>query len=258
MDHESGKDLPRGVALSWGIEKTAQRGPKREMSLKQIVDAAIAIADRDGLPGVSMSRVAAALGYTSMSLYRYVPSKDDLMLLMQDAVCDIPVPPEEQGKDWREGMHEFVRAIVRCFREHPWFCDIPISGVPVTPNHLKIADWALRTMKGLPLTDHEKMSTVLLLTNYARVHAMFQRDIDRAVQSGVTQGELSGADYGAALRQLVTPDRFPHLHPIMAAGVYTGEDADADPFGDEFEFGFERILDGIGNFVAAKEAQPER
>ena len=74
--------LPRGVALSWGLDKKPKRGPKRELSLKQIVDTAIVIADKDGLSAVSMNRVAASFGFTTMSLYRYVPSKDDLVLLM--------------------------------------------------------------------------------------------------------------------------------------------------------------------------------
>ena len=55
-------DLPRAVALAWGVAANPQRGPKRELSIERIVDAAIAIADEDGLAAVSMSSVAAALG----------------------------------------------------------------------------------------------------------------------------------------------------------------------------------------------------
>ncbi len=98
------------------ISARSQRGPKREMSLKQIVDSAIAIADKEGLSAVSMNKVAASLGFTTMALYRYVPSKEDLILLMQDAVLDISIP-EENSAHWRENMTAVVLAIMRCFQE---------------------------------------------------------------------------------------------------------------------------------------------
>jgi len=85
--------LPNGVKLAWGITKQPSRGPKGELSIAKIVEAAIEIADRDGLASLSMSRVAAALGFTAMSLYRYVSGKEDLLVLMQDAVCAKLSPP---------------------------------------------------------------------------------------------------------------------------------------------------------------------
>ena len=83
-------DLPRGVALAWGIAADPQRGPKREMSVERIVEAAVEIADAEGLGAVSMAAVAARLGYTPMSLYRYVSAKDDLVLLMQEEATGLP------------------------------------------------------------------------------------------------------------------------------------------------------------------------
>ncbi|GIP32813.1 TetR/AcrR family transcriptional regulator [Paenibacillus sp. J2TS4] len=250
MDHEAISKLPRAVALSWGIVKESQRGPKREMSIKKIVDAAIAIADKDGLSAVSMSRVAASLGFTAMSLYRYIPSKDDLLLLMQDAVCAIPIPPEEKDIDWRESMREYVRATINVFVEHPWYGDIPISGVPVTPNNLQIIDWALRPMRDFPLNDYEKISIILLLSSYARSTGIIQRDIDRAMRTGASPAVVSGLDYGAALRQLVTPERFPNLDPIIRSGAYTEENVNENTVGNDFDFGLERILDGIEHYLA--------
>ncbi|WP_197483426.1 TetR/AcrR family transcriptional regulator [Paenibacillus elgii] len=171
------------------------------MSLKQIVDSAIAIADKEGLSAVSMNKVAASLGFTTMALYRYVPSKEDLILLMQDAVLDISIS-EENSAHWRENMTALVLAIMRCFQEHPWLCDIPASGIPITPNHLRIVDWALRMMSDLPLDHREKISIVVLLTSHARVHSFFQRDMDRAVQTGVNSGPVPGVSYKAALEHL--------------------------------------------------------
>ncbi|QQZ09671.1 TetR/AcrR family transcriptional regulator [Heyndrickxia vini] len=252
MNDQFEDNLPRGVALSWGLVKQPRRGPKREMNLKQIVDAAITIADKDGLAAVSMNKVAASLGFTPMSLYRYIPSKDDLLLLMQDAVCDIPIPPIKQGTTWRENLRTYVQACIGVFYKHPWFGDIPVSSVPLTPNNLQIVDWALRGMNELPLNDHEKMSVALLLSSYARSSGMIQRDLNQAIQSGKKQSAISGQDYSAALKQLVTPERFPDLYNVVISGAYTEENNEENNVGDDFEFGLERILDGIEYYIEKK------
>ncbi|RKP55037.1 TetR/AcrR family transcriptional regulator [Cohnella endophytica] len=252
MEDETLGGLPRGVALSWGLIKEPQRGPKREMSIQKIVESAIGIADKDGLSAVSMNRVAASLGFTAMSLYRYIPGKDELLLLMQDAVCEIDLLTAHEITDWREGMREYVRKTVGVFQDHPWFGDIPISGVPMTPNNLGIIDWVLRTMRGLPLRDNEKMSFVLLLSSYARVYGMLQRDMNRAVQSGISPEAFGGIPFTSALKILVTADRYPDLQPVVMSGAYTDEGQNEEDVINDFEFGLERILDGIEQYVNRK------
>jgi AcrR family transcriptional regulator len=250
IDEEVLQGLPPGVTLSWGIVKQPRRGPKGELSVKKIVDAAIEIADQDGLAAVSMKRVAQSLGFTTMSLYRYITSKEDLLVLMQDAVCDIPIPPEEAGKTWRQEMREYVWTCVGVFREHPWYGDIPITSVPITPGNLQVIDWMLRIMRGFPLNDFEKMSFLLLVSSYTRACGLIARDMDRAIREGASPETFSGVSYSAALKQLVKSDRFPYLYPILMSGAYTDE-AD-NPIGDDLDFGLERILDGIEHYLKQK------
>ncbi|THF84080.1 TetR/AcrR family transcriptional regulator [Cohnella fermenti] len=242
---EVGKMLPAGAALSWGLVKPPQRGPKREMSIDQIVQKAIEIADKDGLAAVSMNRIATELGFTAMSLYRYIPSKDDLLLLMQDAACDFPLPPERPPEEWRESMREYVAGTIDLFRVHPWYPDIPIFGIPIAPHNLRMVDWALRSMRDMPLNDYEKMSFVLLLSGYARNCGVIRRDMDRAVQAGSSEEEFGGLNYTTALRVLIKPEQYPDLHPIVISGAYTEENRDENPIGDDMDFGLERILDSI-------------
>ncbi|GLX66498.1 TetR/AcrR family transcriptional regulator [Paenibacillus glycanilyticus] len=259
MEHEDDVQivgsLPKGVALAWGLVKEPQRGPKRELSINQIVAAAVQLADQEGLQAVSMSRVAASLGFTAMSLYRYVQSKDDLLLLMQEQVIQLPEDQLEEGADWREGLRQYVRACIAVFVKHPWFADIPVSGVPITPNNLLIVDLALRPMRNLPLNDYEKMSTVLLLSSYARSTGMIQRDMERAIQGGASPGEFSGLNYTKALKLLVKKEQYPDLQPLIASGVYTEENPADNPIGNDFDFGLERILDGVEHYIAARGAK---
>ncbi|GIP38165.1 TetR family transcriptional regulator [Paenibacillus sp. J31TS4] len=247
--------LPNGVKLSWGLGKQPKRGPKGELSVEQIVEAAVAIADREGLAAVSMSRVAGALGFTTMSLYRYLSSKEDLLVLMQDAASAVPIPPQREEADWRDEMREYVRETIRVFREHPWYGDLPITGVPVTPNVLRFVEWGLRTMREFPLSDYEKMSIILLLSSYARSCGIIEQDLGRLVREGGDPDSFSGLSYTAALRRLVDADRYPYLHPLVMSGVYTGEKEDENPVGDDMEFGLERILDGIQHYLDTKQGK---
>jgi AcrR family transcriptional regulator len=246
-------ELPRAVALAWGVAANPQRGPKRELSIERIVDAAIGIADAEGLGAVSMSRVAASLGFTTMSLYRYVTSKDDLILLMQEAATEVPPPADDIERGWREGVTAWVLAIRSAYREHSWLVDIPISGAPITPNSLLMVDWMLRELRPLPLSDGEKMSTLLLLTSYARATAAQERDLTAAA-SAMAGDDGAGMEHTfAALVELVTPERFPDLSPLFAAGGYLADISDAAD-DEDFEFGLQRILDGVEYHVGRVEA----
>ena len=74
------------------------------MSIERIVEAAVELADADGIGAVSMSSVAARLGYTTMSLYRYVSAKDDLLVLMNEEGVGLPPDHDPIDDDWRAGL----------------------------------------------------------------------------------------------------------------------------------------------------------
>lgn len=249
--------LPRAVALSWGVAEHPQRGPKRELSIERIVDTAIELADAEGLAAVSMSRIAGELGFTTMSLYRYVTSKDDVLALMQDAVCAIPIPPDDElagrrgsedaAHDWRAGLRRWAMATIEVMREHPWFPDIPINGIPLMPNNLAVLDWGLREMRSLPLSDGEKMSTALLLSSYARAVGVVERDVTRSREADGPPAY--GEAFTSALAELVTPERFPDLAPLVSSGTYADADGGEQ---DDFAYGLDRILDGIERYVSER------
>ncbi len=243
--------LPSGVKLSWGFIKQPRRGPKGELSIEKIVSAAVEIADRDGLAAVSMSRVAQSLGFSAMSLYRYISSKEDLLTLMQDAVCAVPAPPKDSIPDWREGMRVFVRMSVGILRKHPWFADIPIAGAPLTPNSLRLVDWVLGTMRECSVTDLEKMGFIMLLSSYARANGILQRDMDLALQAGGSEEQFGGYSYSDVMKQLVKAGDYPDLYPVMQSGAYSGEEANGS-LDDDLDFGLERILDGIAVYLETR------
>jgi AcrR family transcriptional regulator len=231
-------ELPRGVALAWGVAAHPQRGPKRELSIERIVETAIEIADADGLGAVSMSSIATRLGFTTMSLYRYVTAKDDLILLMQEYGTGLPPAAIADAPDWRTGLSLWRRASLESYMAHPWLIDVPISGTPNTPNNLQWMDGALAALDGTPLSPQERVAVLLLVTGQARWEASVIRGY-AAAPGTITENDRANAHI---LKTLVTPEDFPALHPVIESGAFEAED-------DPFSFGFELLLDGVERYI---------
>ncbi|MGR0220304.1 TetR/AcrR family transcriptional regulator [Agromyces sp. ZXT2-6] len=238
-------ELPRGVALAWGVAANPQRGPKREMSIERIVDAAVEIADAEGLAAVSMSRVAQSLGYTTMSLYRYVTAKDDLLVLMQERGTGLPPEPDPDldPADWRSRLRAIGHAQLEVQRQHPWLLDVSIQGTPVTPNNLAWMDAMLDTLADTPLDEDERVATILLVTGQVRWQSTIERSYDVAAREAGVDPQAIDDGRSAILDALVTAEQFPALRRAVDAGVFAR--ADDDPFG----FGLERVLDGVADYI---------
>ncbi|WP_166844920.1 TetR/AcrR family transcriptional regulator [Isoptericola sp. BMS4] len=244
-------ELPPRLALAWGVAERPERVPRRELSIERIVEAAVEIADAEGLAGVSMARVAKSLGFTTMSLYRYVTSKDDLLLLMQEVAFDVEFPPAHDPADWRNELREWALLTLATYRRHPWVLDIPITGAPMTPNNLRAADAGLRALRSAPLDDSEKVATILLVNGYTRNAAMLGRDLQRAADQH--DGAYDATGMADTLRALVDEVRFPYLRPLVERGTYVPEVPELDDV-DDVAWGLERTLDGVAAYVVGKDA----
>jgi AcrR family transcriptional regulator len=168
VENDVEPELPRGIALAWGIAANPQRGPKREMSVERIVETAVELADAEGLGAVSMAAVAAKLGFTPMSLYRYVTAKDDLILLMLEEATGLPSDEALSVGGWRAGLVALYREQIQTYLVHPWVLEIPITGSPATPNSSSWMDAGLRALADTPLTHDERLAVMLLVTGHAR------------------------------------------------------------------------------------------
>jgi AcrR family transcriptional regulator len=240
-------ELPRAVALAWGVAANPQRGPKREMSVERIVDVAVELADAGGLAAVSMSAVANALGFTPMSLYRYVTAKDDLVLLMQERGTGLPPESVVEAEGWRAGLDLWMRGTVEVYVRHPWLLDIPISSTPVTPNNLAWLEAGLQVLEPIGISLNEKVSILLALTAQSRWEGLVYRGYNEAAQAaGSTPDDLELAAT-AILEALVTPEEFPYVHAAVMAGVFSPDAGDGE---DPFAFGRERVLDGVESYLA--------
>ena len=247
---EQAAALPPGVARAWGHDDRARSGPKPGLTLATITRAAIDLADADGLDAVSMARLAGSLGYTTMSLYRYVGSKDELLALLLDGVTEDAlreVPPVPHG-DWRAALRAWAEQQIAVLLAHPWILSLRLHGPPMGPNSLAFVERALAAMAPLPLEPWERMAVVGLLSSYALSEARLSVD--------ATESTLG---YGEQLRLLVDPDRFPALHDVVSSGQLDDVRPPAPgTIDDATRFGVERILDGVEALVAPRRASPRR
>ncbi|MFZ0041581.1 MAG: TetR/AcrR family transcriptional regulator [Solirubrobacteraceae bacterium] len=240
--------IPASIQLAWGRREPGSRGPKRGLTLQTIVTAGIKVALTEGVGSLSMARIAAELGVGTMSLYRYVAAKDDLLALMVDAALGQP-PAATSGEDWRGGLRRWAEGVRDAYRRHPWSLRVPITGPPLGPNNVAWLENALTALAQTPLSEQEKLSSVLLVSGFVRNEETLVADL-RAGNAA----EPVMPNYGTLVGKLLGPDSHPALQRAIASGVLD----DDDDIEVEFEFGIERILDGIAALVATKRKRPRK
>src|SRR5690606_14112956 len=149
---------------------------------------------------------------------------------------------------WRAGLAAWAAGNVEVYREHPWVLDVPVAGVAATPHSAAWLDLGLETLAGLPITEPEKLATVLLVMGQCRWQGLVERSYaDAAKASG---GDLQAVESGmeAMMRYFITPEAFPAIAQAVGGGAF-GMDGP-----DPFAYGIERVLDGIEGYVAARAA----
>jgi AcrR family transcriptional regulator len=246
------RDPDLTVELLWGRQPQPTRGPKPGLSLDRIVTTAIEIADAEGLAGLSMRRVAEELGFTTMSLYRYVPGKDELIELAVDAATG-PRPDPPQG-EWRVDLGNWARLNLANYRAHPWALEVPITHPPMGPNQIDWMDWALQAMTGAGLSAEEMLSVLMLLSGYVRGQAQLANTLAQVESTtGASEREWDAA-YARLIGRVVAAGEHPGLTLLASSGAFGPSDETDDTWlEDSFEFGLQRILDGIAAHVAGRD-----
>jgi AcrR family transcriptional regulator len=245
---ETETGLPASFEMAWGVRDRPTKGPKRGLSLEQIVDAGVHVANTEGIGGVSMGRVAKELGASAMSLYRYVASKDELLALMIDGAFG-QVEFELSDGTWRERLKQWAEIELDAYRRFPWILRIPITGAPIMPRQIWFMEQGLRALGGTGLEEQDKLSAVLLVTSFTRSFAMLSSDIAAAFESGDPTTARVMPRYGELIRKLTTAEEYPALHAVVDAGTFDDDGEGFDDLDYDFRFGLERVLDGIEALV---------
>jgi AcrR family transcriptional regulator len=242
--------LPPGLDLLWGRRERGKRGPRAGLSADAIVAAAITIADAEGLEAVSMARVAEKLGFTTMSLYRHVASKEELLQLMWNASALGAEHLVIEGDDWRSRLRTWAIIQRDMLDRHPWITQMPMAAPPVAPNSLHFVERGLATLDETGLADADKLRIIGLLSSYTLSEARMASDAARAAAAAqAAKGDGDGQSgppvpFESLLRELLDEQTYPRLYRIAwTPGAATVSER------DEFLFGIDRILDGVAALI---------
>ncbi len=227
--------------------------PSTPLTPGRIVATAIAVADAEGLDGLSMRRVATDLGAAPMSLYRHVSDRDDLVMRMTDAVMwEEWRPPAEPPPGWRAQLEFAGRTLWAAFRRHPWLAPaLSLTRPQPIAGGMAYTEWVLAALDGHGLAAAEALHVHLALFNVVRGTAInLEAEAAAEAASGLGNDEWM-ATQESALRSIVSSGRYPHFEHVLAGEF----DLDMDAV---FERSLRYLLDGLAVALATSGRVPRR
>lgn len=230
---------PAVPEVIWARPERAGRGPKPAFSRADIAAAAVRIADAEGLDAVSMRKVAAELGCGTMSLYNYVPRKEDLYELMLDAVSagyDLPDP----SGDWRADLLALAHQARGMMHRHTWVPRLMSPVYGFSPNALRYLEYALSCLDGVDARFGEKMELIAMLNGVVTTYTANEiATAERSRSLPWSEEQEQAARTGYLISQIMTGK-----YPRMAAGF--AEDPGPIDLDAVFDRALDRVLDSFG------------
>ncbi|MFI7365670.1 TetR/AcrR family transcriptional regulator [Streptomyces sp. NPDC050149] len=230
---------PAVPEVIWARPERAGRGPKPAFSRADIAAAAVRIADAEGLDAVSMRKVAAELGCGTMSLYNYVPRKEDLYELMLDAVSagyDLTDP----SGDWRADLLALAHQTRGMMHRHTWVPRLMSPVYGFSPNALRYLEYALSCLDGVDARFGEKMELIAMLNGVVTTYTANEiATAERSRSLPWSEEQEQAARTGYLISQIMTGK-----YPRMAAGF--AEDPGPIDLDAVFDRALARVLDSFG------------
>jgi len=235
--------------LLWEDRSRPTRGPKPGLTPDDVVQAAIQIADEEGLAAVTMHAVAARLGFTTMALYRYFPNKEALYDAIVDAGIGRPPHPTGPRRDWRAEVTRWAHAKRAMSCARPWLAELPFVAAPHGPNWLSWLEAVTDSLSSTGLSSADIGQMLSVIDGYTRGASDTAISLARARARGTSEQEWAAA-VGADLGRAIGDPRFPKFAALLTAP----SDGQPRTMDESFDFGLQRVLDGIELYV--KSATP--
>jgi AcrR family transcriptional regulator len=212
-------------------------GPVRRVpiTLDRIVAGALELIDRDGLAALSMRNLATELQTGTTTLYRYVAGKDEVLVLVADAVLEqTQLRRPLEGLDWREVLEEVARSMRTVLCSHPNVAALFATAVPVGPNSLRGKELTLTVLRERGF-DKTLAADVYTAVSHLVLASVLQEPMNDFRTGGLGESKsLTLRDFYSSL----PAEKYPHL--VELAGELTSRTAL-----QEFEFGLGCLLDGV-------------
>ncbi|WP_327111554.1 TetR/AcrR family transcriptional regulator [Nocardia sp. NBC_01730] len=234
-------------------EELERSGPGRRpgYSRAKIIEAAVKVADVEGLDAATMRRIAVELGTGAMSLYRYVTSRDDLVDLMIDAALgEIDLPARPSG-DWRSDLSLVAEETRAVGLRHPWQITLANRRPTLGPNSLRVQEFAMSALDGFGLDIDEIASLVGMVSDYA--HSAVHREIgwlEEARRTGMDMAQWMSGYVGPYVARIVACGQYPMFNRSIRQARIPHLPPEA-----RFRYGLDHVLNGIAASLPAQSRQ---
>ncbi|MGW0516372.1 MULTISPECIES: TetR/AcrR family transcriptional regulator [unclassified Crossiella] len=242
----SGADnpLPRADVVWTRIPVVVERVRRPSLTVERMVDAAVRVADAEGVDAVSMRRLATELETGTTSLYRQLSGKEDLLELMVDSVYGECALPEQPSGDWRTDLSLVATEGRQLMLRHSWLVSVVGSRPPIGPNALRYMDFALAAARGATEDATEASGLVDAVSSMVLggvVNEVAEREAQRRSGQDERQWRETVQPY---IQQVVESGRYPEVtRRVLDAVDRTHE--------QQFELGLELLLNGIAARIGA-------
>ena len=209
--------------------------PRARLSKERVLEAAVALAVRDGIESLTMRKLADELGAGAMSLYHHVPNKEQLLDGMVDIVFgEIEPPPADV--DWKTAMRERAVSTREALARHPWAIGLMEGRTTHGPANLRLHNAVLGCLRAAGFSLEATVHAYSVLDAYIYGFALQQRDMSsESADDFAAEAQRQMHEYEAVLAE------YPHLVEVVGGYVATaGYD-----YATEFVFGLDLILDGL-------------
>jgi AcrR family transcriptional regulator len=232
----------------------SKRSAKAPLSREAIVDAALALLDREGSGALTMRGVAIELNTGPASLYAHINDKEELENLLFDRIAgEVPLPVPDPSR-WREQVKQLLTDQADVFSRHPGAAAFAMARIPYGPNALDRMESMLSLLRAGGIADHVAAFAADLLYLYVTAHA-YEESVYRA--QGKT--EESEQEHYLQLEQYfksLPTSRFPNLVRLSSTFFDLGGDR-SGPAIDRFQLGLDVLLSGL-EAVTKSNAPPPR
>ena len=245
----AGQPYGRPAAPSSPARARSVRSGAGAVTRQRVIESAIAIADAEGVVAVSLRRIAVNLNVSTMSLYRTIANKDDLLAGMMDTLMGEEAWPVTPPRGWRAQLEYIAHRQWRGYQSHPWLAQIvSLTRPQLAPNAMRHTEWALRAIDGYGLDATTRLYIVLTLFGHVRGAATGLEAEQQAERDTGIDIEEWMRVHDTRFAPVIQSGRFPHLAKL---------DNNADVAFDLdalFEFGLTRLLDGFAALIRLRSA----
>lgn len=212
--------------------------PRVPLNRERVLRGAIAVADAGGLASLTMRSLAEELGVKPMSLYHHVANKDEILDGIIDVVfSEIELPVDDP--DWRSAMRRRAISARSVLGRHPWAVPLMETRANPGPATLQHHDSMIGVFRRAGFSVEMAAHAYSLLDAYVYGFAL--------QEAGLPFDGETAPDVAEAIMSQFPTAAYPYLAELTTEHVLKpGYD-----YGDEFEFGLDLILEGLGNLLNA-------